>query len=95
MGPSDERNRGGRTQGWCLGVGAQLFTGNNTKFSVGGFILGVNHQMGPHPSEIPLRLLLLKLLEICLVCCKEPHFHVGTDGAKLSLTETDNSKTEI
>lgn len=57
--------------------------------------LSVNHQTGPHLSEIPLRLLLLQLLEIYLVCGKEPHFHVGTDGAKLSLTETDNSKTEI
>lgn len=48
-----------------------------------------------NPSEIPLRLLPPRLLEIRLVGCEEPHFHVGTDGAKLSLTESDNSKTEI
>lgn len=52
---------------------------------------------GLHPfqHEIPLRLLPPRLLEIRLVGCEEPHFHVGTDGAKLSLTESDNSKTEI
>lgn len=48
-----------------------------------------------NPSEIPLRLLPSRLLKIRLVGCEEPHFHVGTDGAKLSLTESDNSKTEI
>lgn len=60
----------------------------------GQLLLSVNHQTSSSLGEIPLRL-PLKLLEIYLVCCKEPHFHVGTDGAKLSLTETDNSKTEI
>lgn len=62
---------------------------------VGSFVLSATRPTGPPRSEIPLRLLLLKLLKIYLVCGKEPHFHVGTDGAKLSLTETDNSKTEI
>lgn len=79
-----------------VGGGGSLFPQASTRSSfVGSFIWIVNHQTGPHLSEIPLRLLLLKLSEIYLVCGKEPHSHVGTDGAKLSLTETDNTKTEI
>lgn len=78
-----------------LGEGVRLSTGVNAKFFCGQPQSECESSNGPHLSEIPLRLLLLKLLEIYLVCGKEPHFHVGTDGAKLSLTETDNSKTEI
>lgn len=65
------------------------------KFFCGQLHRGRESPARTNPSEIPLRLLPPRLLEICLVGCKEPHFHVGTDGAKLSLTESDNSKTEI
>lgn len=78
-----------------LGWGSHFLLVSTQSFLVGSFILSANHQTELNLSEIPLRLLLLKLFKIYLVCCKEPHFHVGTDGAKLSLTETDNSKTEI
>lgn len=78
-----------------VGGGCPSPHGVNAKFFCGQLQSECESSNGPRLSEIPLRLLLLKLLEIYLVCGKEPHFHVGTDGAKLSLTETDNSKTEI
>lgn len=70
-----------------VGVHGKLFRGQPHQ--------GRESPVGTNPSEIPLRLLPPRLLEICLVGCEKPHFHVGTDGAKLSLTESDNSKTEI
>lgn len=41
---------------------------------------GELHQCGSNPNEIPLRFLLLQLLEIYHVYCMKPHFHVRTDG---------------
>lgn len=41
---------------------------------------GELHQSGYNPNEIPLRFLLLQLLEIYHVYCMKPHFHVRTDG---------------
>lgn len=84
---------GRRARGGCSG-GARPSAGVKEKWAVGSCVPSVNHARA-HLSEIPLRRLLPKLREIYLVGGKEPRSRVGTDGTKLSLTETDNSKTEI
>lgn len=87
--------KGWGAEGGCGGEGVSLSVGVRGKLFCGQVPRECESPVRANPSEIPPRLPPPRLLEIRLVGGEEPHFHLGTDGAKLSLTGSDNSKTEI
>lgn len=87
--------RAGEPKGGCWGEGVSLSVSIHGKLFCGQLPQERESPVRTNPSEIPLRVLPPRLSEIRLVGGEEPHFHLGTDGAKLSLTGSDNSKTEI